>query len=570
MTIINLIAISILLIGILVYRNLNPQKKINFTFILLLLLTIPVLSTFRIGSYESGDFNLHLYRTVDFITSLKEGNLMPSWAGTLNNTYGYPLFIFNYVLPYYILSLFYFLGFGLITSMKLFLAINFFISGLFMYLLGVKMFNNKLAGFSSAVLYQFAPYHLVNQYFKIPIGEILAFTLLPLIFYYSLKILKKNSLFNALAMSIVLSMLILSHALISFVSILLLISYALISSIVLKNFKLIFLFFLAVIVALLSTSYMWLGPILLSKFTITTKMSFEDINTGLRMNELLFSPYFFGFLYQGPFGQISSPIGYTSIIVFFLLSHFVLFSKNELKGKINTIFWTLAFVVFIFLSSTYSEFLWGNSSFLSTASSRMMLLVTFTGAILAGNLAILLKEKKFVIYILLVFTIINSMLNWSHRSMVNIDDDFIISGVRGSTNVVEGHWYANSKWREVDNMWFQNLPVGPIEEREGLHVSPVFRNSTKHSYLVSSREDIDLVENTLYFPGWSAFVDGKKINLQPDTEGRNNIYLKKGIHFLEFSYQDVFHLRLLKIISMVMLLSTIMYIINVVKGKTRN
>lgn len=561
MTLINIVVSLVILAGLSIYEFIHPKKNVNFIVLLLILLTVPVLSTFRTGSYESGDFNLHLYRAVDFIFSLKEGNLMPSWAGMLNNTYGYPLFIFNYALPYYIISLFYFLGFGLIGSMKMFLVINFYLSGLFMYLLGKRFFNDNFAGFTAAIFYQFAPYHLVDQYFKIAIGEIMAFTFLPLVFYFSLKILKKPSLLNVLITSIALSLLILSHALISFVTILLLFSYALISSIIVKNFKVLIQFLLVFLVSLLSTSYMWLGPVLLSKFTIATKMNFEQINTGLRLDELLFSPYYFGFLYQGPFGQISSPIGYSSVVVFFAVTFLVISSKNRLKEKIHTTFWIIAFVVFVFLSTIYSEFLWGNSSFMSTASSRMMLLVTFTGAILAGNLVILLKKKRAIIFFLLGFTIYSSILNWSHRAMVNVDDDFIIKGVSGSTNIIEGHWYANSKWRELDNQWFQGEPESPIKKEHGLYVSPTFRNSTKHTYIISSREDISIVENTLYFPGWNALVDGEKVKLHPDTQGRIKIDLEGGIHFLKFSYQDVFHLRLLKILSSVMLLSTITYII---------
>ena len=60
---------------------------------------------------------------------------MPSWAGNLNATYGYPLFIFNYTLPYYFISLFHFLGLSFINSLKVFLFSNMILSGIFMYVL---------------------------------------------------------------------------------------------------------------------------------------------------------------------------------------------------------------------------------------------------------------------------------------------------------------------------------------------------------------------------------------------------------------------------------------------------
>src|SRR3989344_2192868 len=132
MVVFNCIALFTLLLGVGFYGYVFPKKTPSRFWVLLLFSALPVISIFRPGVYESGDFNIHIYRTISFYQSLSEGNMLPSWAEELNATYGYPLFIFNYTFPYYIISFFHFIGFTFITSMKLFLAINFILSGIFM------------------------------------------------------------------------------------------------------------------------------------------------------------------------------------------------------------------------------------------------------------------------------------------------------------------------------------------------------------------------------------------------------------------------------------------------------
>src|ERR1035437_9480349 len=131
---INIIASALVLAGTFVYRFIYPKKKINLFALLLIISILPIISILRVGTYESGDFNIHIYRIMSFYDSLMEGHIMPSWAGELNATYGNPLFIFNYSLPYYVISFFHFIGISFISSMKIYLGLTLYLSGIFMYL----------------------------------------------------------------------------------------------------------------------------------------------------------------------------------------------------------------------------------------------------------------------------------------------------------------------------------------------------------------------------------------------------------------------------------------------------
>src|SRR3989344_89609 len=94
MVVVNTTATFILLLSVLFYKFVYPRKNISFLILLILICVLPTISILRSGTYESGDFNIHIYRIMSFYESLKEGIFMPSWAAELNATYGNPLFIF--------------------------------------------------------------------------------------------------------------------------------------------------------------------------------------------------------------------------------------------------------------------------------------------------------------------------------------------------------------------------------------------------------------------------------------------------------------------------------------------
>jgi len=93
--------------------------------LIILLSLLPVISIFRSGTYESGDLSIHVTKAMDFWEVLSEGNLRSQWTHSLNAGYGYPLYIFSYVAPYYFSSAFHLLGFSFLASVKLGLALFF-------------------------------------------------------------------------------------------------------------------------------------------------------------------------------------------------------------------------------------------------------------------------------------------------------------------------------------------------------------------------------------------------------------------------------------------------------------
>jgi len=549
MVAINTIASIVILFGILFFKICYPKRSINLFVLLVLISLLPTISMLRDGAYESGDFNIHIYRTISFYQSLSEGNLMPSWAGDLNATYGYPLFIFNYPLPYYLVSFFHFLGFTFITSMKLFLASNLIVSGIFMYLFSKTITKNNLAAFTSAIFYIFAPYYLIDVHFKIVIGEVLFFTLLPLSFLLMYKLYDKKTIILLFLSALSIAGLIMSHAAVGVFAVVLMLSYLFFLSWQNKFCNKPVLNILALVIAGVISLYAWFGPSFLSQYSFIQKIKLTTVYFPT-LADLLFSPWRFGFLFQGPKGEISHLIGYVHIFVI-LAFLFIISRKKQNKYRPHYIFWTSIIFISIFFVLPYSKFIWENLSYLKVVGSqRLLIIVAFAISILAGYFVIVIK-KPWIIYALVVATIGITILNWGHRKVIpTIDDNFLKSNLWKSTSQGEAHFYANTKWVDVKKPWFSVLPKNHAEIISGNgEIKNIFRTSTNHKYSITAKTPLEIQENTLYFPGWKGFVNGIETSLSPSNRGVIQTTIPKGSSTLEITYQDIFTYKLLKIIS---------------------
>ncbi len=563
MVIVNLIGLFILAIGTLIYKFVYPKKTINLSFLLILISILTTISIFRNGVYESGDFNIHLYRTISFYQSLSEGNLMPSWAGDLNANYGYPLFIFNYSLPYYIISLFHFLGITFITSMKIFLASSMVLSGVFMYLFSQKIFKNNLAAFVSGVFYVFAPYHLIDLHFKVVIGEILFFTLLPLTFIFVNKLRIRKDFAPSLLFGLSFTFLIASHVVLALFSGILIFFYLFLytrkKEIKILAPKIFFGFLTGGIASL----YIWLTPFFLTQYTFIQRVGLHSVYfPGIL--ELLYSPYFAGFLFQGPKGEISNLIGYTQLFVLLAILFLLIIGKLPKQYTLNIKFWLFSSIILIFLITPYSKFIWEAIPFIkATGSHRLLVILAFCISILAGYFTIIFRNKKLFIYLVILLTIASSILNWGQRRMItDIDDNFLKVNLWKSTSEGEGHFYANSKWvSDINHPWFSILPTNRINVLNGSgEITNIQRLSTKHLYSISAKTPLVLEENTLYFPGWEVKINGEKAPISPTNKGTITFKIPQGKQLLQLKYEDIFIYKLLKIISLIGLLFIISYV----------
>jgi hypothetical protein len=514
------------------------KKKVNYLILLVLISSLPLISLIRPGSYESGDFSLHIYRAMDFYQSLEEGIFPVNWAGSLNASFGYPLFNFIYPLPYYTVAFFHFLEFSFVDSLKIFIALTFVISGVSMYYF-LKSFLPEFYAFAGGIFYLFAPYHLVNMHFRVDIGEIAAIAFVPLLFLFSSTLLKKDNPYTLVLLALTICVVILSHQAVSLIILPLVGIYSILLFFIHhhKFIDLLPLAFSAILGGALASFY--LLPVLFelpfTQHSLSLLITFEPLW------KFFYTPWRYGLLFQGPNGELSFLIGYIQWLL--ILLSIILLLRKQIKKSLKPflIFSLCSFSVLFLFMQEFSTSLWYTIPLIKNIqfSYRLMAPVIFFTASIAAITCVYLPKK--LVYLLIGITIFSTILNWGNRRNVpELTDTILRQNLLYSTHQGEGLVPAAPLLADHKNPWFSHPPKHPLEVIKGRgNMVQIQRKTTQHIYTVNAKTSLILQENTVYFPGWKVIVNGqmKPFTITTKPKGILTFSLPKGIHTVKVMYE---------------------------------
>lgn len=547
----NLTYLFLTILGVGLYKLIFPQKRFNFLILIVVFSLLPIISIFRTGVYESGDMVVNIYQLMSFYNSLDQGILVPKWAQELNATYGYPLFTFRYLLPFYTMSLFHFLGFSFINSFKIFVAVSYMLSGVGMYLFARRYFQ-KLPSFTAGIFYLYAPYHLVDMHFRVSIGELASFAIIPFVLLFTNKLVKEKTFSNYVCLSLLIALILLANQAIALFFFFLIVTYFLFEYLRTKkrNAQNLLMFFGSIISGLLLAAFYWVPAIYELRFTHQSKYV-QEVGF-IQSYDLLFSPWRSGFLFQGPKGELSFLIGYAQLAVI-VICIVLLARKAIVKEKQITIFFLLFLLVVIVMMLPQSKFLWSHISMLRNFqfTYRLLLFVTLITGFIAGVVTQNVKTRFAIALIL--FAISQTLLNWGNRKMLpNINDSTLQKMLPLSTSRGEGFQPAVPLWVDPENPWSSTIPKNHLEIIEGKgRVSEITRSTDEHTYRVAADTSLHVIENTLYFPGWTLVVNGKNKPIAPSKDGVISFNLDKGKNNLTLKFEDTPARSMGKMISVV-------------------
>ncbi len=508
-----------------------------FFIILLLLSSVALLDLFHIGLPITHDGQDHVARIANFYQNLSEGNIIPRWAANLNWGYGHPILMFLYPLPSYVASLFHFLGFSLIDSVKIVFGLGFIASGIAMYV-WLKEFLKTKSAFVGAILYMFAPYRFVDLYVRGAIGEHVAFVFPPLVLYFLLKIAKKIKFVYVVGGSLSLAGLILSH-----------------NAITLMFLPLIFLYFIYLFwkvkskkdYILHTTYYILLGLGLSAFFWVPAffegKYTLRDIVTGGEYSSRFvsnFKDFIYGQWVYGGTGVFSVQVG----IIHWLLAFaslpivFILYKKKNRLWMLCLGF-LIIFTFTLFLMLPYSKVIWENITTLQKFQFpwRFLSITVFATSVL-GAVVISVIPKKFKVLAICFLVIAVLFFNkdyWQAKDYLVRPESFFT-----------GVYYGTTDTGESAPIWsVRFMEKRPKEHIEGISgkasIKEVGRRSTVHVYEIDAKEKSRILENTLYFPGWNVFVDGRKVDIEfqdPSYRGLMTFFVEEGRHNVEVKFEE--------------------------------
>lgn len=534
--------------------------------------------------FHSGFFPMHddeqIARLYELHQALSTGQFPPRWIPDLGFGYGYPFYNFYPPLVYYFGEIFYLLGFSLIASTKIVMALGFLLSGLFIYFLA-KEFFGKIGGVISAVFYIYTPYHALDLYVRGALAEFYSFVFLPAVFWSTSKLIKEKSKKWLLVNSLFLSFFLLSHNLITIIFLPFYFVYCLFLLWQEKNKKKIIKLLVSSFILFLGlTCYFWLPALVEKKYTLVDQILTRELaNYKLHfvyLRQFWHSEWGYGGSIFGLEDDISFQVGKPHLIFSLLAGILSLFFlSKQSKGRKKNLFSVLCFLFFVFslfMASFHSQFVWDKLQPLWYLQFPWRFLI-FTGlfsSLLSGGIIDYLCQRfrKNPIVKLVIFTPL-FLVVFLHkdyfqpaRYLAVSDQDYIEE--------------EELKWR-VSKMSFEYVPKDVKTKLSDVNTTQLDLTKEEikkesfeilsgnpevsmiedlpHKKLLKTKGEGELKINVFNFPGWQAFLDGKKIEIG-ETEKLRLIKVKipQEKHRLKIIFTDTPVRRLANTISLMSIL----------------
>lgn len=478
------------------------NKNLLYLIILIILILPALFLLVKNPMYYSQDSQYHIERIKEFDSSLHYGQSPPRLAPNILSQIGYPLFVVNYQLPYYIAEIPMYITKNAEFSFKFVLAITYILGSVLSFLL-FKTFSSNIASLTGAVVFTYLPYRFANIYTRGSLGESVAICFVPAVLY-SLNLIHKKSRFAVPALALSIFGLITSHTIVFLIFVPFFILYPiLVLRFTVKN----------VIVAISTT---FLGT-LLSSFQLIPSiferkyMVFDNVLTSAYKGHFLSIFQLFRIPIGNTHISTSLQLGIASTLI--LIFALFLFIK---KYDLRIIFFLTFCCLSIFLISNYSRPLWDNIfplqyilypwRFLSLA----LISTSFMSVIIIENV----KYKKILAIIIIsiaIFTSRHYFLKPSQTEPTVINE-----------NLTTENEY-NTIWSNTQT--FKNRPL--ITSQEKTNVSIVQNKPFLLSFNVKTKQENSLTVRKMYFPGWQLKINDKPepINIK---EGLISFDLKPG------------------------------------------
>lgn len=479
---------------------------------------------------------VHLARIAAYFKALMDGQIPVRWAGDLNYGYGMPLFNFMYQLPYLISSFFVFLGFGLVVSFKITLALSFILAGIFMLGFSKAFFGDYKKAFAVTIFYQYMPFRLIEVLIRGSFGEIYTYAFLPLVLWGLTLLFKKLNYKYLLLTSVATGLLVISHNAISLVFFIVIFGFVFFFG---KNIKHYFWGLASLFLGLLLSAFYWLPAILEHKYT------YGDLF--MKNVYLDHFPPIQNFLIPNFFNTVGLQTGGVAVqfglfhIIALVASLFALFSFSKIESKLKkiVIFSLLIFASALLMMQPISGPIWANIALLRQFQFPWRFLSVSGFAL--SLLSIFLFRYKFflqkIVYIVLLFLVIFSTAYY-WKSQLGLD--------KINENDYWNFPLNSTYYGETDLIWSkgpaENYPKQRIELIGGQGtISDFKKKSNLKTFTVDAKTDIQLVDHTQYYPGWRVFVDGVSIPIQfqdQNWRGQITFYVPQGEHQIRVVFSE--------------------------------
>ncbi|KKQ83536.1 MAG: hypothetical protein UT77_C0001G0059 [Candidatus Daviesbacteria bacterium GW2011_GWC2_40_12] len=482
--------------------------------LLILALSALVVWPLFLPGYFSHHDDLQVMRIFEMRKCIEDFQIPCRWVPDMGFGNGFPLFNYYGVFPYYIGAILSF-AFGFIGAAKSLFFIVLLMGGITMYLLGEKI-GGKWVGLTSGILYLFAPYRSLDAYVRGAISESFALAIIPLVFYFGLRLAKEKTSVNFIGLAISTGIFLITHNIMTMFFIPLLLLFIIYVKIFLhpKSFAVLIL---SIILGFGMSAFFLLPAFLEKNLVQTDNLTRFDLDFRVHFVTVrqlfLDRSWGYGASVLGSGDGVSFQIGWPHWGLVLLSLPLFFFLRKDKKILVLYLGILTIFLFSVFMTHNKSAFIWEKIGLLRyTQFPWRFLSLSIFSASLIGGIAIMPLNKQLRKYAVIVIAIVSILLNFAFFK----PDKF-------SFDLTDSKKLSGELWNEQRIAGISDyLPVGAYQPREAAPDGPLvvegeagiknFVNKSNYWQFDAVVKTSAKIELPVFdFPNWEVYINKRRI-----------------------------------------------------------
>ncbi len=486
--------------------------KSNVFFLLILIgLMLWVYKPFlNFGVPYTHDGQIHIARMANYFLGYKQGQWPVRWAPNLNEGFGYPVFNFNYPLPYLMSIPLISVNLSLETTYKTLMLLGLFglVSAMFLFL--KQQFGN-LVSLVGAFSLGVSPYVANLLYVRGGLGELLSLFLGTWVLVILVGLKKKMGVPQCILLSVFLSMWLLTHNVFVLIGGPILIAISVWVGWVHKKARV--GLGISWLIAFLNASFFWVPALLEKNLVILDAVSLSTAFAihALTVEQFFISEWGYGFSFPGPVDSMEMGIGWFYSLMLLMLVGMGIYNRRFARKTLFAL--GLVGLVFIFSSDlgmpmaklipgfNYVQFPW-----------RLVVIATVVLAYLTAKMLHELKHPWIISSLALLLLINYAAKTYKPVSTFSFNDHYYFETGQTTSTLDENMPKGFDKFKAypLNNTYFLERPV--FSQNPDSSITIEIWNGSIRRYSVDSQSPSTMVEQGARFAGWQTTINGSVVD----------------------------------------------------------
>ena len=461
------------------------------------------------GRSSTFDSPTHLANIAQFTKALQSGDFPVRWMDGFGN-YGMPMGIIVQQTTAYLGASLTFITHNIFLSYNIVVLIGAFLSTYFLYYFLTYHFSEK-AALLGAILFNFAPYRIINIYIRGALPEFFSHVFFSIVFIGLFLFIKRKKSNGLIYLFIGFVGILLTHPFTLIIGMFLWIPYVIWLIWESKNIG----FIIDNIPHILLTIFLIFGISTFYILPLYFEIKYFYYGTGSHFipgNFLTLKNYLgdqWYYFYQNDIEVRGHVIHLGLIELIVILSGIFSFFFSK-KYKHRFLYWVIpsGFVI-AFFTTHYADFIYTKINLLGNIQHnwRMFTSMVFVAPFILAALFDKVKSKAVFFLIIFIIVIFRFPQLYGKNYMVEQQGKYYWTKLNLHGNIMNTVWTGPT----------QNYPIkkvkGEIIEGKGKIAKRDEHNSWRQ-YEVDANTDVRMADYTFYFPGWKVFVDNKEMPIE--------------------------------------------------------